>query len=236
MSFKNLFFHLTLVLFLSILISKSSYSQSYVFGPKGGGTIGLQNWSGIDRDALIGYHGAIYIESWSEDKNSSFFGQIGYHQRGSSQRTFNFVGSSNSQQFIFNNAVLAFGAKSKFKTYNINKPYYKIGVRLEYTLSTNLEQYLIYGGYFPLDPFVNKFNYGATASVGYDMQFSEFVGGFIEATLSPDISLQYEQPPLNNIIDPITSRTRNLNMQTIRNISFEISVGLRLLRKIEFID
>ncbi len=225
-----------LPLFVALAFCTGAYSQSFVFGPKFGGTIGIQNWSGIDRDALIAYHGALFIESWSEDKNSSFFGQLGYHQRGSAQRTFNFTGGTNGQQFIFNNAVLAFGAKSKFKTYNANKPYYKIGIRLEYTLNTNLEQYLIYGGYFPLDPFVNKFNYGAMAGVGYEIQFSEFVGGFIEATLSPDISLQYEQPPLSNVLDPITNRARNLNEQTIRNISFEISVGLKLLRKIEFID
>jgi hypothetical protein len=223
------------ILLVFIIVGTCS-SQSFVFGPKFGGTVGIQNWSGIDRGALIAYHGAMYIESWSEDKNSSFFGQLGYHQRGSAQRTFNFTGGTNAQKFIFSNAVLAFGAKSKFKTYGTNKPYYKVGVRLEYTLSTNLEQYLIYGGYFPLDPFVNKFNYGAIAGVGYEIQFSEFVGGFIEATLSPDISLQYEQPPLSNIIDPITNRTRSLSQQTIRNISFEISIGLKLLRKIEFID
>ncbi|MEE9372107.1 MAG: hypothetical protein V3V00_03560 [Saprospiraceae bacterium] len=225
-----------LLLIYFCIAAQNGTAQSFMFGPKIGGTLGTQSWSGIERDFLFAYHGAFFIESWSEDSKSSFFTQLGYHQRGSSQRTFNFVGGTNSQSFVFNNAVLAFGVKKRINTYSLNKPYYILGLRLEYTLNTNLNQYLIYGGYFPLDPFVNKFNYGALAGIGYEMQFSEFVGAFVEATLSPDISLQYEQPVLNNIIDPISRQTRNLPQQMIRNISFEVSIGLRLLRKIEFID
>lgn len=227
---------ITLLFSLFLFISNVSFSQSFMFGPKFGGSLGTQSWSGIERNTLIAFHGAMYMESWKEDSKASFFGQLGYHQRGSSQRTFNFVGSTNSSSFVFNNAVLAFGAKNRFNTYNINKPYYMIGLRLEYTLSTNLDQYLIYGGYFPLDPFVNKFNYGAMAGIGYEMQFSEFVGAFVEASIAPDISLQYEQPALSNVLDPISNRARSLPQQTIRNITFEVSIGLRLLRKVEFID
>ena len=225
--------------FLAAIVGQTK-AQSFIFGPKGGLTLGTQMWNGFDRDVLLAYHGGAFIESYREDSNSSFLAYAGYNQRGSAERVtfFNITGGSSvsTQKFIFNNASLLLAAKKRLNTYGINKPYYIVGVRLEYTINTNLEEYLDFGGYFPLDPFVNKFNYGAYGGFGYELQFSEFVGGFIEASISPDFSKQYEQPELFNIISPITGRARNVPSQTIRNLTFEISIGLRLLRKVEFID
>jgi len=228
--------HISFIAFILLLGAQSLSGQSFMFGVKGGGVLGTQSWNGFDRDPLLAYHGGIFIEPWKEDAKSSFFLQLGYHQRGSAQRAFNFSGGSNNLSFVFNNSVLSWGVKNRFNTYNLNKPYYMIGLRLEYTLSTNLDEYEIYGGYFPLEPFTNKFNYGPMAGVGYEMRFSEFVGAFVEASINPDISLQYEQPPLNNIIDPFTNNPRSIGMQSIRNVTFEVTLGLRLLRKIEWID
>jgi len=219
------------------LISFDSYGQSFIFGPKLGGTFGTQTWNGFDRNALLTYHGGLFIESYREEAKSSFIAYLGYNKRGSSQRGIINSGLFSSRQsFEFNNATLALAAKNRFNTFSVNKAYYLVGVRFEYTLGTNLDQYLQYGGFFPVEPFVNKFNYGPIAGVGYEMQFSEFVGAFIEASLSPDLSKQYEQPALSNVISPITGQVRNINSQTIRNITFEISVGLRLLRKVILID
>ena len=235
-------FGLSVVLILiSITLSQSVYSQSFVFGPKFGATFGTQNWNGVERNPLLAYHGGLFIESYREESSSSFLAYLGYHKKGSSEKIFGSAltsgGFTNPRQpFEFNNAVLLLGAKNRFNSYNVNKPYYIIGIRLEYTLSTNLERYLIYGGYFPLEPFVNKFNYGPLAGIGYELQFSEFLGGFIEASISPDISKQYEQPALSNIISPNTGQTRNIGEQTIRNITLEISIGIRLLRKVIIID
>jgi hypothetical protein len=236
---KRIIFHLVISTFL-FAFSISGFGQSFIFGPRGGFTLGTQSWNGFDRNVLLSYHGGAYIESYREEAPSSFLAHLGYHKRGSSERVV-FIGSggglSNSRQsFEFNNVVLLLGAKKKIRTFNVNKPYYLIGVRLEYTLNTNLDQYEIYGGYFPLEPFVNKFNYGPVAAAGYELEFSEFVGGFIEASISPDISKQYEQPELFNIISPISGQVRNVNAQTIRNLTFEITLGLKLLRKVEFID
>lgn len=233
-------FRIALICFFSFVISAAGESQSFMFGPKGGFTLGTQMWNGFDRDVLLAYHGGLFIESYREDSKSSFLAYAGYNKRGSAERVtfFNITGGSSvsTQKFEFNNATVLFAAKKKLNTYSINKPYYIIGVRLEYTLGTNLKDYEIYGGYFPLDPFVNKFNYGAYGGFGYELKFSEFVGGFIEGSISPDFSKQYEQPELFNIISPITGRARNVSSQTIRNLTFEISLGLRLLRKVEFID
>ena len=58
----------------------------------------------------------------------------------------------------------------------------------------------------------------------------------IEFTVNPDFSLQYEQPAIPNVIDPITGQTRTLQERRIRNLTFEITVGARFLRKVEYID
>ena len=214
-----------------------------MWGPKGGLTLGVQSWNGIDRQPLFAYHGALMMESFREGSPSSFFGQIGYHKRGSSQRItfFNAGGTPTSrsrQTFEFNNVAVIFGGKRKFDTDNSKKPYYTFGVRLEYTIGTNLSQYddPRFAAYFPIDPFVNKFNYGATVGFGIEFPFSELMGGYIEANLSPDFSRQYEQPTIPNVINPFTGQPTTLREQTIRNITFEVTVGFRFLRKIIYLE
>jgi len=208
-----------------------------MFGFYGGPTLGTQTWNGVDRDPVLAFNSGVFIEPYKEDSPSSFFAKLGYHQRGSSQGGFlNNIGGVRGFSFLFNNAVLTLGTKKRFSTYNINKPYYNLGLRVEYTVSTNLSEYDQYGGYFPIDGFVNKFNYGPTAGIGYEMRFSEFIGGFVEANLNPDISFQYEQPQINNVLLPFGTGTGSIGMQSIRNMTFEVTLGLRLLRKIEYID
>lgn len=218
-------------------------AQSFIWGPKGGLTLGMQTWNNVDRNVLLGYHGALYMESADEGSLGSFYGQVGYHTRGSSQLVSfvnggGVISSRNRQTFQFNNVALQIGAKKKLDRPGPNKPYYGFGLRVEYTASTNLSQYQNAQavGYFPLDPFVNKFNYGASVNFGYEFPFSQLIGGFVEATFSPDFSKQYAQPPIPNVFDPIIRQTRTLPQQSIRNLSFEISVGFRFLRKVIYLD
>lgn len=217
--------------------------QSFVWGPKGGLSLGSQTWNNIDRSILLGYHGALYMESTGNGSLGSFFGQLGYHTRGSSQ-VVSFVNGGgvisnrSRQSFQFNNVALQIGAKKKFDKPSASKPYYGFALRLEYTTSTNLSQFANAQsvGYFPLDPFVNKFNYGASVSFGYEFPFSDLIGGFVEASFHPDLSKQYAQPAIPNVFDPITRQNRTLSEQSIRNISLEISVGFRFLRKVIYLD
>ena len=218
-------------------------AQSFIWGPKGGLTLGMQTWNNVDRNVLIGYHGALYMESADEGSLGSFYGQVGYHTRGSSQLVSftnggGVISSRNRQTFQFNNVALQIGAKKKLDKPGTAKPYYGFALRLEYTASTNLSQYenAQAVGYFPLDPFVNKFNYGASVNFGYEFPFSPLIGGFVEATFSPDFSKQYAQPAIPNVFDPITRQNRTLPQQSIRNLSFEISVGFRFLRKVIYLD
>lgn len=226
-----------------VLFFANISAQSFMWGPKGGLSVGLQTWNNIDRQPLFGPHGALFIESYREGSANSFYGQIGYHTRGSSQRVafFNQGGVSGSfqrQRFQFNNAALVVGAKRRLDSDSEKKPYYTFGLRLDYTLSTNLDQYenSISALYFPVNTFVNKFNYGATVGFGYEFPFSHLVGGFVEANVSPDFSRQYAQPSIPNVINPFTGNSVRLPEQTIRNISLEITVGFRFLRKVIYLD
>ncbi|MEL6388781.1 MAG: hypothetical protein AAFQ02_01360 [Bacteroidota bacterium] len=218
-------------------------AQSFIFGPKLGPTLGVQTWNGIDRQPLVAYHAALYLESYNPDRNGSFFGQLGYHLRGSSQNVtfFNVGGNPTGRSrptFEFRNVAATIGAKRRIDTFGDSKPYYSFAMRVEYTLGTNLDQYnnAQFATYFPVDPFVNKFNYGATVAFGYEFPFSELVGGFVEANISPDLSRQYEQPTIPNVLDPFTGNSISLREQTIRNITFEVSVGLRFLRKVIYLE
>ena len=218
-------------------------AQRFHWGPKGGLSIGLQNWNGTNRNALIAPHGSLFMESYREDGGGSMYGQLGYHVRGSSENvTFENAGgiptNRSRQRYQFNNISLQVGAKNRLNSYTAKRPYYSFGLRLEYTISTNLSEFedAQASGYFPLDAFVNKFNYGASVSFGYEFPFSDLIGGIIEVSINPDLSKQYAQPQIPGVIDPVFGGTRTLPEQSVRNISVELSVGFRFLRKVIYIE
>ena len=227
--------------FVIILVSTftDTIGQSKIFGPKGGLTIGFQSWDGFQRDALVSYHGALYFEGYKEGAPTSFYGQLGLHTRGSSERAFFITGPTAQefrQKFRFDNLAAVLGVKKRLKEDVDNKPYFAFGMRLEYTLGTNLDESSEFAGYFPIEGFVNKWNYGATASFGYEFPFSEFVGGLIEASIHPDLSFQYQQPGGIGVISPINGQSIVLREQQIRNITFELTVGFRFLHKVIYLD
>ncbi|MFK7937132.1 MAG: hypothetical protein AB8G22_26695 [Saprospiraceae bacterium] len=223
---------------------------SSAFGVKGGLSIGVQDWNDLQQDPLFGYHGAVYIETYEEEEPFAIFAQLGYHQRGSALRNRQFFNINNGQpfrldatNFQFNNIALILGGKRKYPYgTGFNQVYYLLGIRGEYTFSTNLEEYRAFNernptaSIYPFPEGVRRLNYGVTVGGGFEFMFQELVGGFVELSIHPDFSRQYEQPPLGNIIDPYTGQTRALPERLIRNLSFELSVGIRLIRKVEYID
>ena len=110
-------------------------------------------------------------------------------------------------------------------------------MRGEYTLGTNLSEYVRFqSAYYPIDDFVRKLNYGVTVGGGWDFEFSELIGGLIELTVNPDLSNQYEQQPIPNVINPFNGQTVTLRERKVRNLTFEVKFGLRFMRKVEYID
>ncbi len=223
-----------LVMFLTFSMS----GQSLWFGPKLGPTVSFQQWNNIEQDALFTYHGAFFIETFDEESPSSLYAQLGYHTRGSAIRVNDFFSGFNSSQgFEFNNVALILGAKRKFSTMGSFEAFYTVGIRGEYTVNTNLQEYERFESFFyPMDQFVNKVNYGLSFGGGLEYRLSEFIGGSLELTISPDLSFQYQSPEIGNITNPFTGNVTNVGERQIRNLSAEISLAVRFLRKVIYED
>lgn len=236
------------ILFVLFSFSFTSYSQSYAFGVKGGLTASFQKWNNFERDPLYAYHGIAFIESAPEDNEFALFAQAGYHVKGSAIRNQNFFNPINGQifrpptrKFEFRNISLTLGGKQKYDWGVNNKFYYLFGFRGDYTVNTNFEEYAAINEalntlFYPIDNFLRRWNYGATVGGGAEFPVSDYISAIIEFTVNPDFSRQYFQPPVPNVLDPYTGQTRTLRETEIRNVTFEISVGLRFLHEIEYID
>ncbi len=238
----------TVLLFITMfLLSGISIAQSRAYSVKGGLTVGTQKWEGSDRDPLFSYHGAASIESVPEDNSFSLFAQLGYHVKGSAWRNTFFTNQSgsisiSSQKFKYQNVSLILGFKRNFLEKANSNLYYIFGVRGDYTVGTNLDEYKQINEFnnapiYPFDEAVRKWNYGATVGAGMEIPLSDYVGGIIEISLHPDFSDQYRQPAYSvTVLQNGANVTRSSGEQKIRNLTLEISVGFRFLHKIEYID
>jgi hypothetical protein len=241
-----------LFFFISILSFQKATAQGYAFGVKGGLAIGQQKWNtggASTNNLLFKYQGSAFIESVSaSDKGQSvLFAEAGYHIRGSAFRYRSGIGYDLSgaqvkidgftEEFIFKNVGLILGAKRR-GVLGKEKAFFTVGIRGEYTVGTNLEsaaRNTLFVSSYPQKEFVRNFQYGLSISGGYDFAFSELIGGFVEFSVHPDLSLQYFRPAFP-AFDPYQRINIVVPEQGIRNTSFELSIGFRFLKKIEYID
>ena len=233
MTIRHRFFTLTLgsaFLLFSTMLS----GQSFWFGPKVAGALTFQQWNNFSPNPLFRPAYDFFVETYSETSSSALYASLGYHTRGSGIRTTSFFGDPlGTQGFKFNNIVLELGGKRFLSLDKAFNAYYMIGVRGEYTVSTNLKEYERFlNPFYPHNDFVKKVVYGATVGGGFEYTFGDLYRGFLEVAISPDFANQYFQPPINNVIDPFTGMTTNLSERQIRNVSIEIRAGLKLLRKV----
>jgi hypothetical protein len=240
------------ILFLSIwlIAHQVAYAQGTAFGIKGGLAIGQQKWNtggASTNNLLFRYQGSAFVESVSQsDKGQSvLFAEAGYHIRGSAFRYRSGVGTdvtgnqvkidAFTQAFVFKNVGLIVGAKRR-GVLGKERAFYTVGLRGEYTLGTDLdESNVFFSSSYPQKEFVRKFQYGLSLSGGYEFPFSELVGAFVEFSVHPDLSLQYFRPAFQ-AFDPYQRQNITIPEQGIRNVSFELSLGFRFLRKIEYVD
>ena len=225
----------------------------YFFGVRGGLSLSSQDWSNIETELGLGLHGDLFIETIPVDNTFSFWGQVGYHQRGSRisrRRILSFTGNQRitlpADKFVFNNLVLSIGGKQIVKYSRLADLYYLIGVRAEYNVSTNLSDYdqltasqgIQFRNSYPIDSyeFINRFTYGVTAGGGANFLLGEKMSAFVEVTAQPDLNFQYNQGTIDNVVNPGTSGNTSIGEQAIRNFTIEVSVGLRLLRKWTYTD
>ncbi|MEM0994185.1 MAG: hypothetical protein AAGI49_14190 [Bacteroidota bacterium] len=235
-----------LLLAVLLLAGFTTQAQSYAFGVKGGLTVGIQNWSGFEQDPLFKYHGIVYVESAPEDNAFALFAQAGYHVKGSAIRNRFASNIINNQivrftrEFQFRNVSIAVGAKQKYQIGFNARTYYLFGIRGDYTINTNFgsfnESRAQFGLFYPLDDFVQRFTYGGILGGGFEFPFSELIGCIVELTINPDFSYAYRQPQIPNVVNPFTGNNTTLSERLIRNVAIELTVGMRFLHKIEYID
>lgn len=238
-------------LFIILLLSITSGigAQSFYFGPKLGPTMGFQRWDNFQQSPIFTYHGAFFVESYSKENSlNSLYAQIGWHNRGSAyrnQRIFTIEGdliTIPTRNFQFSNAVLAVGGKRKQQLSKKTNTYYFIGLRGEYTVLTNLYKFEQFNQYYnspfyPDDFFVKRWNYGVSAGGGIEFKHSKYVWSFLEVGIHPDLSRQYEQPPIGNVVNPWQSgSTMTINERRIKNITLEVSVGLKFFREVIYLN
>lgn len=242
-----------LLLLLFVFFGRMA-AQSTAYVLQGGLSCGLQKWdNSFDREPLWADHFALAIESINnEDDKSSIFLQIGYHIKGSALRfryyNYNsgFPGGVTTEPYKFRNISLILGAKQKIpKGESGNTRYFYFGgIRGDYTLSTNIDELAAqYGGnayaalIYPNVGFMNRWLFGASAGLGIEYDLSELIGGEIKLSIHPDFTLQYNQPPIGNIINPYNpTTTTTIGERRIRNTTVELSVGIRLLHKVEVVN
>jgi len=216
--------------------------KGFYFGPKLGLSLGTQNWNGYERQPMVNYHFALFTESLDPDLRGSLYAQLGYHARGSGLRVqFINVGSSSNQAFVYRNLSLGLGVKKRLVTPALSTPYYFVGIRGEYNLNNNLreisERFSSSASslFYPFEEFVRKITYGITFGGGFEFYGGEFVQPAIEFNISPDLSFQYVSEA-TAVINPFNGQTTTLQAESIRNVTFEISLVVRFLKEVIYID
>ena len=220
----------------------------YLFGVKGGLSLGNQDWSNLETEFLAAYHGALFLESIPAGGRFSFYGQLGYHVRGSRisrRRGIDFSGNRYTlpaDDFRFQNIALGIGAKSVVRYARLGDLYYSLGLRLEYSLGNNLDKYnvltntngIAFRNNYPFNSpdLINEIVYGVSFGGGILFPLGPTKSGFIELTGHPDLSFQYEQ----GTIDRLIGTQGGIPARMIRNFTIELSVGIRFLRKWDYID
>ncbi len=251
-----LFCLLPLFSFAQLLEEEGLYGEDwggYFFGLRGGLSLGSQDWSDIETELNFGFHGDLFLETLPVNSTFSFWGQLGYHQRGSRisrRRVFDLQNNPYrlpADNFLFNNLSLGIGGKQVVAYTHLADLYYLIGVRAEYTLSTNLGEYdrlstnqggIQFRQNYPIDDyeFINRLTYGVTFGGGANFLLSDALSGFVELAAQPDLSFQYNQGAINNVLNPGGPGNTTIGERAIRNFSIELSVGIRFLRKWTYVD
>lgn len=226
------------------LIAAQSTAYVIHFGP----TAGLQKWDNASgREPLFQYHAALSMESINnEDNKGSFYMQLGYHVKGSATRYrfYNIIsgtpGGTYTERFKFNNFSFSLGAKQRFKENNSGtvRYFYFGGIRADYTYSTNIDNLrgssnACNPGFYPLMGGVQRWMAGFSVGGGLEFDLSELIGGQIQLSVHPDVTPQYRQNAIPNVIDICNpGAIYNIPERRIRNTTVELSIGLRLLKKV----
>lgn len=213
-----------------------------VFGIKAGPSFANQSWKGQETEGLFGYHAAALIETHNDSTSLRIFGQIGYHQKGSTRVRRAFTNPITNQRVPrqgfrqpFSVASLAIGAKNKHPFSPKMSGYYLLGLRLDYTIAYEL-------AFLNFDEddakeYFNRFNYGVSLGGGLEFNVGNNGVAFIELNVSPDVSKQIFIPPgVTGYTDPVTNQFRAFPETKVYNFNIELSFGYKFIRRVVFVD
>jgi len=216
--------HLCAILAL-FLLSFQVQGQYSIWSLRAGPSLGFQRWNGLgSTQPLLGFHGIVGIESFEPGKSSSFYGELGYHQRGSSKRVNGgqTVNGVNYDGFTirnrFHNIALALGGRKSFGP--DNRFFYNVALRGEYTVKYDLSGY--YEGF---GDFVRRFNYGLDVGAGINFPMG-FHMGFVSIQLQPDLSRQIFSLRFSG--QDYQGNTITFPEQKVVNYTLELSIGMRI--------
>jgi hypothetical protein len=216
-------------------ITHESYSQYYI-GVKGGIGLNMQKWNSYERDILFSPCIDFFSET-NDDELNKLYVSAGFHTRGSGVRSFG-LGFNSFRPYKFNNLSFEVGGKRMVTTDKKYNGYYLLGLRAEYTMSTNLDGAgnSIYN--LVSDVYVRKFNYGVSVGGGFELEIARDKVVFFELVVQPDLSKQYEQLETLTIENPNpvpggpypSPQFITIVPQEVRNVALELKVGIKLLR------
>ncbi|MFK7796077.1 MAG: hypothetical protein AB8E82_01400 [Aureispira sp.] len=215
-----------------LLVGQVVSAQQMGFGAKGGLLVGTQQ----GKRALLSYHGDLVFEklgAWQGDgrpRRLGFVASLGYHRRGASYNAGSFNNPNRTViSDVFHNISLAALFKGGYQ-FNNFAPYYAGGLRLEYTMASQM-----------VNPFdaqgVTPFNVGLWLGGGIDWEPPKLPFGlFIEISIQPDITpqiffqrgtiIEYRDPFNNNI----TYQTLNEDRRVL-NLCLELTFGIKFIQR-----
>ncbi|MBK8954529.1 MAG: hypothetical protein IPM34_03100 [Saprospiraceae bacterium] len=225
-----------LALVLLISFQNDAFAQATGFGLKAGPSMGFQKWGGGNQlDPLWRWHVAAFLDSESSDGKNILYGHLGYHVKGAAIR-FNAIYDINGNRYPgasfameFHNLSFELGMK-RFLKMKRWKPFYAVGLRGEYTLSTKFEVYP------ELQEWTKKWNYGVSLRLGTEYAAKKLVHYGLELNIAPDLSKQVYVPAAIRRIDPWTGQVIPGYEQSTVNTTIELSFYVRFKRIIIYED
>jgi hypothetical protein len=221
-----------LILLFSLFFSSTLLAQELGFGAKGGLLVGTQ----ANKRPLISYHADAFFEAmgaWQGDgtpRRLGFVGSLGYHRRGASYNAL-LIGNPNQTVIsdIYHNLSLAALIKGGYQFNNLS-PYYAGGLRLDYTMASEV-----------VNPFdaqgVRPVNVGLWLGGGLEWAPAESPFGiFVEISVQPDITPQvfFARGTLIQYTDPFSGQTTTRTVaedQRITNLCLEATVGIKFIKR-----
>lgn len=228
-----------LLLLLAILVTSATMNaQGFAFGVKGGLTLGFQKWNNYERSPLPAYNGSIFIETIADEKRFSIFGQLGYHVKGSRLKSYYRPFNSGDVRRItidseFRNASLVVGMRSAYALgATKTRGYYLLGLRGDYNINYSTDQRV---ERFKEED-LNRITYGLTLGGGFEIPFTNLIGMTLEFQVSPDVRPQVFYPAGKYVYVDNGGNAIPVQETKVINTVFEITLGFRFLRLVEYVE